>query len=216
MVFLVLFVQVPVRPEDRAALPGQPAIQRPQIRSGDTRQMTDIHDIRGPEQWGANPVWVTSGITGLVVLVFIMGLVWAIRRWKRKKADITRIIPEIFPEDTAYALLDEIKSLMQTDAKAYYFKLSEVLRGYLEKRFQIDAMEMTTEELLPRLMDMAIAPELKRDTTAFIRMSDPVKFAGASADMAQMEKHHELIHAFVRETTPGKTLPEQALSDPVE
>ena len=213
MTLLMLLAQVPWISGLSMASPAQTGEQTRQTTAVAPGQMTDIHDIRQPEQWGVNPAWGVYGASGMAVLFCIIGIVWAVMQRRRSAKDITTIVPEISPEETAYGLLEDIKGLMQTDPKAYYFNLSEILRGYLEKRFQIDAMEMTSEELLPRLMGLDIENELKNDTKLFIRMSDPVKFADASADRAQMENHHKLVHTFVKKTTPGLTIPEQTVLD---
>ena len=196
----VLLVTVVGQVPAWSATPAQQPALSQQNPSSPGLQMTDIHDIRGPEQWGIDPAWITWGVIAAIVLLLLILALWAVIRWKRKKKSIQALIPEISPEDAAYALLDDIKNLMLEDEKAYYFKLSEVLRGYMANRFEFDALEMTSEELLPVFMGLDIDPQMKKDVKALILFSDPVKFAGKRVETAQMEKHHALTHAFVRET----------------
>ncbi|MBU4318678.1 MAG: DUF4381 domain-containing protein [Proteobacteria bacterium] len=167
--------------------------------------LTDIHDIRPPLMWGMNPLWEQYGLFILAGILVLCGLIWAFwqwRRWRNKTLEIETIFPELAPEDWARQQLDHLRGLMDTHPKAYYFGLSEILRGYLEKRFSLEALEMTSEELIPRLVDLKLDPEWTRQTKAFLLQSDLVKFAGVAISSQGMETHDQWVRKFVEITTP--------------
>ena len=192
---------------------GTSVAQGPPAPVNPVASMTDIHDIQGPLLWGVDPAWVVYGAVALFALLLLGVLVFLLLKWRKKRGKIPRIAPEILPEEKAMAQLSDIRELMGTDGKAYYFKLSEIFRGYLHGRFGLDAMEMTSEELLPKLSALPVNPELKNRMKTLILASDPVKFAGAHPDISLMSAHHDLVCSFVQETTPDRDEPEPGAPD---
>ncbi|MBA3029619.1 MAG: DUF4381 domain-containing protein [Desulfobacteraceae bacterium] len=167
--------------------------------------LTDIHDIRDPLLWGVNPLWKHYGLWILAGILVLCGLIWAFwlwRRWRNNSLEIETIVPELSPEDWAKQQLDQLLVIMEVHPKAYYFGLSEVLRGYLAKRFGLEALEMTSEELIPRLVELKLDPEWTRQTKSFLVQSDLVKFAGAATSTQGMETHDQWVRRFVEITTP--------------
>ncbi len=62
--------------------------------------------------------------------------------------------------------------------KAYYIELSDIMRRYLENRFNIRAPEMTTEEFLIKVKeDSVLSLEHKGLLRDFLLNCDLVKFA---------------------------------------
>lgn len=99
----------------------------------------------------------------------------------------TRIAPPPPPPPPAHVLaLRELDALdaknlwQQGDVKHYYSELTRILREYLEGRFSLAAMEMTTRQITDKLRERA---ELREDQRAelsqLLQLSDLVKFAKA-------------------------------------
>ena len=63
---------------------------------------------------------------------------------------------QLSPEDRANAFLKDLEKLMAINGKEFYFKLSAVFRGYIQDRYGIDALEMTSEELIPNIKRLAV------------------------------------------------------------
>jgi hypothetical protein len=62
--------------------------------------------------------------------------------------------------------------------KEYYFRLSDIVRRYLENRFSYRAPEMTTEEFLSAIKDSKeFSNELRGLLKEFLSHCDMVKFA---------------------------------------
>lgn len=120
-------------------------------------------------------------IAGFFVLVLIAVGIWLIVKLRKKEPIFGGIKPIDPPHVIALRQLDALRSekLWQSDkAKLYYTRLTEVIRTYIEKRFEITALEMTSDEIITALKSINIddynSIELLRKmfTTA-----DIVKFA---------------------------------------
>ena len=65
--------------------------------------------------------------------------------------------------------------------KEFYFRLSEILRGYLGERYSFEALECTTPELIASLRKLRTPGLPEEDLLRFISESDMVKYAKAEA-----------------------------------
>ncbi len=151
--------------------------------------MTDIHDIKPALIVGHDLRWLFWALAALALLT-LAALVW--RRW-RNRARPAAADSAPAPDAEALQMLDALAADGRLDPKKFYFRLSAVVRRYIERRFDFPAAEMTTEELLPRVDRLPMAPELAQNLKTFCRAADPVKFAGAPADPDRMA--HDLAFA---------------------
>ena len=125
-------------PAGPPAVPGQAAPDTP-------APMTDIHDIHPPVPVGFDAPWLMPVLLTLAGVVILAALVWWWRR-RRKQKKIETIVPELPPDMIANKALEEIGDVRGQDGKAFYFRLSAILRQYIWGRFGVGAPEMTTEE----------------------------------------------------------------------
>ncbi|MDM8543793.1 hypothetical protein QUF90_22180 [Desulfococcaceae bacterium HSG9] len=172
--------------------PGQSTVPPP---------MKDIYDIKPLEKAGLNPmlfVWVAVGIVIVALLIAL-----AVFLWKRRKKKQAPSAPPVPPEKIALMALKKIDLLIEKDAKLFYFKITEILRAYLQARFGLDALEMTTEELLPKIAALELDKKLQNDLKALFYHSDPVKFAEQPADRQLMQNDFQFVEIFVNQTTPA-------------
>ena len=98
------------------------------------------------------PIWV--GIVGLLILgAFVGAFIYGCYRWRKrvKKRRPLSLEPEL-PEDEvalrAIAALELSPLLSEGKFKSFYFQLSDILKTYLGKRFQFNALESTTHECM--------------------------------------------------------------------
>jgi len=68
----------------------------------------------------------------------------------------------------------------QGKIKEYQSELTYIVREYLEERFEMQALESTTEEIVHELNEKDITEEHKVELTDMFRMADMVKFAKAT------------------------------------
>lgn len=162
--------------------------------------MTDIHDIKPALVFEAHWPW-WGWLAVAAAMVAVAALLWW---WRTKRRNIQRQAPStpaVPPDVEAFQSLDRLAAGGSGDPKQFYFHLSAILRHYVERRFEFPAAEMTTEELLPRMRQMALSQDLARELTSFCHNSDPIKFADAAADPTGMGGDLAFVRKFVEDTT---------------
>jgi hypothetical protein len=173
-----------------------------QVPDDKKSEMTDIFDIKGPEAFGVNPAYFRYAIYALIILLLLALIAAAIHYWKKRQKKIEEIVAHVDPDVAAYKLLDELAGLELPDGKEFYFRLSAILRNYFRGRYKIDAPEMTTEQLLPRIMKINLGHDIYQQLKTFFYSSDPIKFADIAADPDKMKNDLFFVRNFVKETTP--------------
>ncbi len=161
-----------------------------------------LHDIRGPVLLADGLWWV---ILLFVVLIFSAWLFFLKKGRKIFKAVETPMVV-IPPWETALKELSLLKKgVWQTKEQVmeFYVRLSLTVRHYIEMRFNIRAVEMTTEEFMT---EMSRSSLLTKDHQLFLKEflagSDRVKFAGSIASMDEMEQALEAARSFIVKTIP--------------
>jgi hypothetical protein len=91
--------------------------------------------------------------------------------------------------------------LEQGEFSAYYLRLSDIVRQYMEDRFRIRAPEMTTEEFLAHLKNSpALSARQDGVLTEFLTSCDMVKFAKYLPRVEEACKNTQLARRLVDET----------------
>ena len=85
--------------------------------------------------------------------------------------------------------------------KEFYVELSDIVRRYMEDRFEIRAPEMTTEEFLGRLQtSQRLETKLKNSLNQFLNACDLVKFAQYGPSPEEAKESFHLAEQLVEET----------------
>ena len=153
----------------------------------------DIHDIKGmvpvPHEWWW--LWV-------VLAVVVAGMV-AIWLWKRRKVAVAAVtVTPPTPFEVAILALRRLRE-EKLPVEAFYTRLSDVVRKYLEGRFGLHAPERTTEEFLAA----ATLPEQHMTLLRpFLEESDLVKFAKFQPGESDRQRALAAAEKFVEETRP--------------
>lgn len=156
----------------------------------DLNDMADLKDIfQEPVWWSDYLPWVLA-LLGLIMLIF--GINWLQNR-RQRPGSRSRML-ELPPDELARKKLDVLirKKLWQNgDVKAYYAELTFILREYLQKRYQIPALESTTEETLTYLQASDFPRELQPPLSDTLLQADLVKFAKS---MPPESFHEQALH----------------------
>lgn len=142
---------------------------------------------------------------------FISALLWI--RWRRRPRPVVLPPPEP-PDIVAMRALDRLQEsdyAGKGEFQLHYLLLTEIMKGYLEGRFGIDALERTTDELRRTLLasEAAIAPLKPTDVVRFLQQCDLVKFARFAPPPSEATAALDQARGMVRATTPEK-VPEKA------
>ncbi|MEI7829480.1 MAG: hypothetical protein WCI31_06910 [Prolixibacteraceae bacterium] len=170
-------------------------------------------DIKKP--YGAPVTFkeIAPWILGIILIASVIFLLlYAINR-RRKNIPLFTLPskPKLPPHVIALSELDKLKEeqLWQHDkVKDYYTRLTDIIRVYLEDRYEVPAMEQTTYEILSQFKgeNSQIKGKLYNSLQKTLDTSDLVKFAKYTplAD----ENHFVLVNAY--------TLVEETKAVPVE
>ena len=104
------------------------------------------------------------------------------------------------PHEIAYEQLNRIEGMnwiAQGEMKVYHTEISLVIRQYIAARYQIPALELTTQELLDRLQPEDMPQELVR---GFFTNSDLVKFARYNPTKPEAHERMEEARRIIDET----------------
>ncbi len=146
-------------------------------------------------------------IYGTIILILlgllIWWLVWYIRNKWQARERIVKPAPKLPPHVVAIKALDELKNrkLWQNGKhKLYYSSLTEILRVYIDGRWDIGALEMTTDEIISALRDVELPHQSRSALIAILRSADMVKFAKATPDAEENEQSFIDAYYFVENT----------------
>lgn len=144
-------------------------------------------------------VWLS-----LILLALAGAEYYLFIRYRDNKPIIRRIHvePKLPPHERALKEMEEIKSnraLKEHHPKEYYTRLTEVLRSYMIERFGFNAMEMTSSEIIARLMEIKEQDALS-DLKSLFKTADLVKFAKLSPRINENDMNLINAVSFINET----------------
>lgn len=151
--------------------------------------LKDIHDYAGVHDTGSKwydslPDWLVDyGVGILLGLLVIAGGVWAyFRYFRKKKAEgaVVKVVKKAPPYEEAVKQLNELRDEHLCEngmEREYYTRLTEILRTYLQERFGINAMEMTSSQILDELEKREETRMPRLIMNRILEMADYVKFA---------------------------------------
>ena len=176
----------------------------------------DVQD--NPFQWSdwSVPFWLSVLMLVLMAVCYYLYL-----RLRDNKPIIShiRIVKRLLPHQKAMKEIEQIKAdkmVTAENSKEYYTKLTDTLRKYIEERYGFSAMEMTSSEIIERLMatqDQKALDELRQLFTT----ADLVKFAKYSTlineNDANLVNAIEFINQTKQENMPVEETVKPQLSE---
>jgi len=170
------------------------------VSSPDTGAIKDLK----PQQNVGKPsllwLWIILGIL-VVAAAVIFG-----RRFLRKSVTAAAPVPLKPPYEEAIEALDLLEAknyLAQGMVREYVFELSEIIKRYIERRFDIQAAEFTTYEILEWTKRSPLESAERKTVEWFFSTADPVKFAKWLPDADTLARFGPQLRAFVEKTKPA-------------
>ena len=167
---------------------------------GADREKLVIADIEDVVEVPAKPslwwLWLLAAAAAAAALA-----TWLYLR-RKKVRELVRIFRPA--HEIAYARLRALVAedlLAAGKLKEFYERISDILRHYIEHRFDLRAPERTTEEFLAELQhtDALPGPE-KEHLEEFLTHCDLVKFARHSPTAEQIQRTFDLLRDFIEKT----------------
>jgi hypothetical protein len=162
----------------------------------DVRDIQEVVDL--PSRLGLVVLLVCGGAAALLVLVVIG--IRLFRRWRERAALAARRAAH----EIAYEQLEQLQRANLVAAgkiKEYYFRLSEIVRYYIQNRFGVYAPDMTTEEFLDAIArDRTLLKAHADLVRRFLQHCDLVKFAKYQPDAFEIQEAFLSARRLVDET----------------
>jgi hypothetical protein len=154
-----------------------------------------------------------------VLLASLLGvLAWAIMRFIRKMKKSAAGVETVINPDPAHVIafrdlekLREQQLWQKGEIKFYYTRLTEILRQYLENRYGVFSLELTTAETLESLVKTGFKKdESYNQLKSVLTGADLVKFAKYIPEPTENEFHFEKSWDFVLVTKVKEVIEEEA------
>lgn len=121
-------------------------------------------------------------------LVFLIAAFVAYKYFKNKpkQQEIIRVDPIPVSRPAHEIALEQLRALEEeklwqnSRTKQYYSELSIILREYLQNRYQINALELTTHEIETQFQTIELEHDVQLKLFPLLRLADLVKFAKAT------------------------------------
>lgn len=168
----------------------------------------DIKDVKEPLTIPLD--WKFILIIALIVLFVVAVVYYLYRRYKKKKAEMPvkkKIIkiPAHVRALTALSNLENEKLWQKGAVKEYHSKITGIIRGYFEERFNLPALELTSSEQMEQLKKAPAAENILSITNEFLNNADLVKFAKfqpmPSVNEAMMNQAKEIVNKTILKET---------------
>ena len=179
----------------------------------------DIRDIKGPLAIPFEAVTLLPWIAALLVLAAAGA--WLYRRFRRRTrpeapAPARPPRPAHVVAREALDALEAARLLERGEIKTWHIRLSDILRVYIEGRFGVDAMEMTTGEVLDGLRRTDADTGAVADVRRLLDRCDLVKFAKLRPAMPECRELAPLARRVVDVTTVVEPVPAPPAAIPSE
>ena len=164
-----------------------------------------IKPIKGPADMpytlaDAMP-WI---LAGLLLAAIATGLYFYFKKRKKPEEAVVRPKPKEAPHVIAFRGLEKLKEehLWQSgQLKAYHSRLTDIVREYIEHRFQIHTLERTSDEILTSFKNTGLDQKVPfENLQQMLHQADLVKFAKGKPQPEDNVRSMEQAFDFVKQT----------------
>ena len=141
---------------------------------------------------------------GIILAGLILLLIYIIRRSRNKnnveEEEVKPQIPAIITAREKLAILKDANLWQSGKYKDYYTDLTDIAREYLNGQFDIDAIEMTSDEILEEVRKIQLDNIIFNKLQNTLTTADLVKFAKATPSPTENENAFKDINSFIEES----------------
>ena len=172
--------------------------------SVDTTQV--FRPLMPPIEYPLSMKDVFPWILGALILVIAGLVVWYCLKHRKPKVDENGEPvkgPVMPPYDKAIGDLESLKQQKLWQAgklKEYYSGLTDIAREYIEGQFQVNAVEMTTDDILREVSELHFDASLFGKLKNTMELADLVKFAKYSASALESDNAMSDMTDFVNDS----------------
>lgn len=172
-----------------------------------TDSISDYTGVLSPGKgsfYDSLPMWLLEWWGALVIgAILIVAVLLFLMRYKRVR--LKRAAKPLPPYEEACRDLDGLKQeqlWQKGEGKEYYTRLVDILRRYISRRFEIPAMEMTTDSILRSVRKHNRLKPYQSQFETVLSVADFAKFANMAATPQQNEAAFDDVKKFVEATRP--------------
>jgi len=136
---------------------------------------------------------IAGGLVLLILAVFLVRRFWKSNSRKPGK----ELIPSIPPYKVALKKLDRLCRKPVIDPKPFYFELSALIKRYVASSYDINAVEMTTQEFLRQIRLTGMDQGIILDVSRFLNVSDPFRYGPVAPDSSIVQKDLEAVRKLI-------------------
>lgn len=163
---------------------------------------TLLRDIKPLRSYPAQlPFWLYPAVLLVIVVLAIMLIILAFKqKAPKRQAILPKPVPTkvIAPHQKALDALEELwqSGLMYRNYLEYHFRLSMILREYLEASLGFGAIQMTTAEIAESLL--VLKPQFDKEYINILHYCDMVKFAKVQPDLEDISLQTEKLRSILK------------------
>jgi hypothetical protein len=135
---------------------------------------------------------------GLLVCAALVAFVFQMEARAKKKEAARLAATAVKPLEDEF--LEELKNTVNinaTDLKEAFITLSKLLRRYLNRRYQIPAQGISTQEVAAALRPVALSEEQTTHIEEVLQICDLYKFSGEAGEPARLARAFALTENFL-------------------
>jgi len=152
------------------------------------------------------PFTIKEALPWAGIVILVAALAFLIYKVIKNRMENRDIFGRAKVEDPAHIValrrLEKIRNgkIWLKDQKQFFTDVTDTLREYMEKRYSIQTMEKTSNEILEELSKVNMEPKVYMELEELLKLSDLVKFAKYSADEQECERTIPMSVRFVNAT----------------
>ncbi|MDR0800268.1 MAG: hypothetical protein LBN01_01885 [Endomicrobium sp.] len=147
----------------------------------------DIKDIKALKKLRVSPVYVL-----LMVIMSVLFIVCVVSVVKTAAERIRK--PKQFETDPKIKALSALNNLYKdidsVSARIFYYKMSEILRTYVSKQYNFNAMEMTTSEFFDKIKTFIPREININEFKNYLKMFNLARYADFTPDKIETENNY--------------------------
>jgi len=140
--------------------------------------------------------------TILAIIAAVLLFIWYSKRKTKDGLKKEVIIDVVVPaHDVALEALHKLKKAnlwQEGQEKEYHSRLTRIMKQYVNDRYEINALEMTTDQFRKEMKGLGMNEEITNRLADIFQISDIVKFAkgkaGSSINLEFMEKAFDIVN----------------------
>lgn len=163
----------------------------------------DIRDIKPPL---SPSITFSEMLPYLIAVVVLAGLVWLLYYIRQKRKRGESLLPEAPARPADEVALEALRALEaermwhRGKIKEYHSQLTDIVRVYIERRFGVMAMELTSDEILSTRQIEDLKGGAREKLREILLRADLVKFAKFQPQAGENESSMALAISFVETT----------------